>query len=247
MEIYDDPGADFEVERKADDSPLTVADRRANETICDMLASTGIPILSEEIAAAPYETRASWERLWIVDPLDGTKEFIKRRDDFTVNIALVENGVPVAGVVYLPVFGTLYVAVKGEGSFRVEGVRPDSALSLDELLAAGMPLPLPRGERPYTCVASVSHLNDDTRRFIDGLRAVHPDLATVSRGSSIKICLVAEGRADIYPRMAPTMEWDTAAGHAVALMAGRDIVRADDGTPLTYNKRDLHNPHFIVK
>jgi len=247
MEIYDDPAADFEVERKADDSPLTVADRRADEVICAMLAATGIPVLSEEMAAAPYETRSGWERLWIVDPLDGTKEFIGRRDDFTVNIALVEGGVPVAGAVYLPVFGILYVAVKGEGSFRVDGVRPDTAATLSELMAMGTPLPLPAGDRPYTCVASVSHLDDDTRRFIDSLRAVHPDLAIVSRGSSIKICLVAEGAADIYPRMAPTMEWDTAAGHAVALMAGRDIVRADDMTPLAYNKRDLHNPRFIVK
>ena len=247
MEIYDDPEADFEVERKADNSPLTVADRRANHTICDMLAATGIPILSEEMAAAPYDTRAGWERLWIVDPLDGTKEFIGRRDDFTVNIALVERGVPVAGVVYLPVFATLYVAVKGEGSFRTDGVKPGSDASLDSLTAAGIRLPLPQEERPYTCVASMSHLNDDTRRFIDELRIAHPDLTTVSRGSSIKICLVAEGRADIYPRLAPTMEWDTAAGHAVALMAGCDIVRADDNTPLRYNKRDLHNPHFIVK
>lgn len=247
MEIYGDPEADFEVERKADNSPLTIADRRANDTICDMLAATGLPILSEEIAAAPYETRAGWERLWIVDPLDGTKEFIGRRDDFTVNIALVERGVPVAGVVYLPVFGVLYIAMRGEGSFRIDGVKPDIAGSLDELTGRGLRLPLPPEERPYTCVASVSHLNDDTRRFIDRLKAAHPDLTTVSRGSSIKICLVAEGKADIYPRLAPTMEWDTAAGHAVVLMAGRDIVRADDMTPLTYNKRDLHNPHFIVE
>lgn len=247
MEIYDDPEADFEVERKADDSPLTVADRRANETICKRLAATGIPILSEEMAAEPYETRVGWKRLWIVDPLDGTKEFIGRRDDFTVNIALVEEGVPVAGVVYLPVFGTLYVALHGEGSFRIDDVRPNSTASLKELMARGTMLPLPVSERPYTCVASVSHLDDGTRRFIDALRADYPALVTVSRGSSIKMCLVAEGSADIYPRLAPTMEWDTAAGHAVALMAGCNVVRADDMKPLTYNKRDLHNPHFIVE
>lgn len=247
MSVYCDPDADFQIERKADNSPLTIADRKADEAIGALLKPTGVPILSEEVAAAPYEERAAWRRLWIVDPLDGTKEFIGRRDDFTVNIALVEDGVPVLGVVYLPVFKTLYFALRGVGSFRVSGIEPHESLTIGELSARGERLPLPGGSRPYTCVASVSHMNDLTRLFLDTLRERHPDLETVSRGSSIKICLVAEGSADIYPRLAPTMEWDTAAGHAVALMAGCNVFETDRKTPLRYNKPELTNPQFIVE
>ena len=167
MSVYCDPDADFQIERKADNSPLTIADRKADEAIGALLKPTGVPILSEEVAAAPYEERAAWRRLWIVDPLDGTKEFIGRRDDFTVNIALVEDGVPVLGVVYLPVFKTLYFALCGVGSFRVSGIEPHESLTIGELTARGERLPLPGGSRPYTCVASVSHMNDLTRLFLD--------------------------------------------------------------------------------
>lgn len=247
MSVYCDPDADFQIERKADNSPLTIADRKADESIRAHLQPTGIPILSEEAAAAPYEERSGWRRLWIVDPLDGTKEFIGRRDDFTVNIALVEDGVPVLGVVYLPVFKTLYLALRGRGSFRVSSLDADATPSVDDLVSRGERLPLPVEPRPYTCVASVSHMNEPTRLFLDSLRERHPDLVTVSRGSSIKICLVAEGSADIYPRLAPTMEWDTAAGHAVALMAGRNVVEAGSKVPLRYNKPELTNPQFIVE
>lgn len=246
-EVYESPDSDFKVEIKADNSPLTIADKRSDKEIRELLESTEIPVLSEEMAAAPYEQRGAWNLLWIVDPLDGTKEFVGRRDDFTVNIALVEGHTPVAGVVYLPVFKTLYFALKGEGSFRVDNVGDDEDVPLTSLIARGHKLPLDRGDRPYTCVASVSHMNEDTRLFIEELKLKHPDLKTVSRGSSIKICLVAEGSADIYPRFGPTMEWDTAAGHAVALMAGHDVVEADGGARLAYNKKDLLNPHFIVR
>lgn len=234
MEIYDDPEADFGIERKADNSPLTRADKAAHARIMTYLEPTGIPVLSEEGAHLPYDKRRTWQRLWIVDPLDGTKEFIKRNGEFTVNIALVEDGAPVMGVIYVPVKQQLYYGIVGEGATKEEdGVRSS--------------LPLPAGERPFTVVASRSHLSSETADFIDNLRREHPDLELVSSGSSLKICLVAEGKADIYPRHAPTMEWDTAAGDAIARAAGRSVVDALTGEPLRYNKEDLHNPWFVVE
>lgn len=219
MAIYDDPAADFEVERKADNSPLTRADKAAHARIVSYLEPTGIPVLSEEGAHLPYSIRRNWDRLWIVDPLDGTKEFIKRNGEFTVNIALVENGVPVLGVIYVPVKQQLY-----HSKMEMKEVAP----------------------RPFTVVASRSHLSPETAAFIEELRKEHPDLELISSGSSLKICLVAEGKADIYPRHAPTMEWDTAAGDAIARAAGCIVMDAQTGTPLVYNKEDLHNPWFIV-
>ena len=234
MEIYDDPEADFGIERKADNSPLTRADKAAHARIMTYLEPTGIPVLSEEGAHLPYDERRTWQRLWIVDPLDGTKEFIKRNGEFTVNIALVEDCAPVMGVIYVPVKQQLYYGIVGEGATKEEdGVRSS--------------LPLPAGERAFTVVASRSHLSAETADFIDNLRREHPDLELVSSGSSLKICLVAEGRADIYPRHAPTMEWDTAAGDAIARAAGREVVDATTDEPLRYNKEDLHNPWFVVE
>jgi 3'(2'), 5'-bisphosphate nucleotidase len=234
MEIYDDPEADFGIERKADNSPLTRADKAAHARIMTYLEPTGIPVLSEEGAHLPYDERRTWQRLWIVDPLDGTKEFIKRNGEFTVNIALVEEGAPVMGVIYVPVKQQLYYGIVGEGATKEEeGVKSS--------------LPLPMGERAFTVVASRSHLSAETADFIDNLRREHPDLELVSSWSSLKICLVAEGKADIYPRHAPTMEWDTAAGDAIARAAGREVVDATTDEPLRYNKDDLHNPWFVVE
>lgn len=234
MEIYDAPEADFGIERKADNSPLTRADKAAHARIMTYLEPTGIPVLSEEGAHLPYDERRTWQRLWIVDPLDGTKEFIKRNGEFTVNIALVEDGAPVMGVIYVPVKQQLYYGIVGEGATKEEeGVKSS--------------LPLPAGERAFTVVASRSHLSSETADFIDNLRREHPDLELVSSGSSLKICLVAEGKADIYPRHAPTMEWDTAAGDAIARAAGREVVDAMTDEPLRYNKEDLHNPWFVVE
>ncbi len=234
MEIYDDPEADFGIERKADNSPLTRADKAAHARIMTYLEPTGIPVLSEEGAHLPYDERRTWQRLWIVDPLDGTKEFIKRNGEFTVNIALVEDGAPVMGVIYVPVKKRLYYGIVGQGAEKEEA-------------GAKSALPLPAGERAFTVVASRSHLSAETADFIDNLRREHPDLEIVSSGSSLKICLVAEGRADIYPRHAPTMEWDTAAGDAIARAAGRSVFDALTDEPLRYNKEDLHNPWFVVK
>ena len=246
MTIYDGPDADFGIERKADNSPLTRADKAAHRRIMTYLESTDIPVLSEEGAHLPYSIRCSWKRLWIVDPLDGTKEFIKRNGEFTINIALVENGTPVLGVIYVPVKQELYY-----------GLAPSLTLpeSFDKVIPSSIKVIAPsltkssekESTRPFTCVASRSHLSPETEAFINNLRREHPDLELISSGSSLKICLVAEGKADIYPRHAPTMEWDTAAGHAIVLAAGHTMVDATTGEPLTYNKPDLHNPWFIVQ
>lgn len=242
MEIYTHPDTDWEVERKADNSPLTLADRRSHAVIAEALSATPYPLLSEEGVHLTYDERKDWHTLWIVDPLDGTKEFLKRNDEFTVNIALVEDGVPTLGVIYVPAKHTLYWGVKGEGAFRADV----DANTLQCSEAVSIPQPGAVEGRPFRVVASRSHLSPETQQLIDGLRTAHPDLDTVSAGSSLKLCLVAEGKADIYPRLAPTMEWDTAAGHAIALAAGCTVTDAATGQPLRYNKPDLHNPFFIV-
>lgn len=251
MKIYSDPEADFEIERKADNSPLTIADRTANRIICDMLeADTPYPILSEEGSHAPVETRQAWTEMWVVDPLDGTKEFIKRNGEFTVNIAYVKDGRPEAGVIYIPAKRELYFGSVGDGAYKITGINslpPDG--TVDSLKDTALRLPLEESRHgEFVVVASRSHLNAETEAYIEEMKCEHGCVRTVSRGSSLKLCLVAEGVADVYPRFAPTMEWDTAAGHAIAAATGAcEVVRADDSQPLTYNKADLHNPWFIVR
>ncbi len=234
LEIYNDPDSDFEVERKADNSPLTKADKAAHVEIVKHLEPLQIPILSEEGRAMPYEERREWSRLWIVDPLDGTKEFIKRNGEFTVNIALVEDGVPILGVIYVPVTGELYYGDCDMGAFKVVG---------DET----MQLPLKEERCGYRVVASRSHQSQETIDFIDKLRGEHPEVELVSKGSSLKICLVVEGSADVYPRYAPTMEWDTAAGDAILRAVGGYLSLTESEEPLKYNKVELLNPHFITR
>ena len=196
MEIY---RRDFTVEYKEDQSPLTEADLAANAIIVEALKPFGLPILSEEGKSVPYETRKGWESYWCVDPIDGTKEFIKKNDEFTVNIALVHRGVPVMGVVYAPALGEMYSAKRGEGAFK-NGAR----------------LPLHTNETPEVSlhiVASKSHLSAETQAFIDAVAQTTQRIEQVSRGSSLKLCMVAEGAADLYPRLAPTMEWEIGRAH----------------------------------
>lgn len=248
LSIYNDPSSDFQVERKADNSPLTIADRKAHETIVEILKDTPFPILSEEGKSLPFEMRNGWETLWIVDPLDGTKEFIKRNGEFTVNIALVLKGKPVMGVIYVPVKKVLYFAEDTLGAYKIEGIKDLDHKSLDDLISEAVRLPDKSISRTnFVMVASRSHLTPETEIYIDKMRAVHGDLELVSIGSSLKICLVAEGRADVYPRFAPTMEWDTAAGHAIASAAGMEVYQAETDLPLQYNKLDLLNPWFVVE
>ncbi len=239
LKVYE--SADFEVEYKKDDSPLTQADKNAHEAIMSFLKKTGIPVLSEEGREIPYAERKNWKQLWIVDPLDGTKEFIKRNGEFTVNIALVEAGIPVLGVVYVPITQDLYFAERDKGSFKVNCKKKNG---VDALVKAAVQLPLTVEKERFTVVASRSHLSPETEEYIKNL---NKEVALISSGSSIKICLVAEGSADVYPRFAPTMEWDTAAGHAIALYAGKNIYQTDEINPVVYNKEDLLNPWFVVK
>ena len=233
MGIYLDPKQDFGIEKKADNSPLTLADKAAHNCIVRYLNQTNIPILSEEGAHLSFEERKTWDRLWVVDPLDGTKEFIKKNGEFTVNIALVEGGSPVLGVIYVPAQGVLYSGIVGKGAWKGVGEEREA-------------LPLSKKKEGFVVVASRSHLSPETEEYLNQLRQKHDKVQLISSGSSLKICLVAEGSADVYPRFAPTMEWDTAAGDAIARAAGRMVVDASSNQPLTYNKPDLHNPWFIV-
>lgn len=234
------------VEIKSDNSPLTQADFKSNTAIMGELNKTGIPVLSEEGKKIPFEERSAWTMLWIVDPLDGTKEFIKRNGEFTVNIALVENGSPELGVIYVPVTGDLYFAANGIGSFKIACAPDASVENLHALIAEANKLPL-ENNRPFTIVGSRSHMTEETSAFIASIEKEQGQVQILSRGSSLKICMVAEGLADIYPRFAPTMEWDTAAGHAIAKFAGHEMYLHDQNKPLVYNKADLLNPWFIVR
>ena len=249
MGVYTDPSADFEIERKADNSPLTIADRKAHEVIADELKDTPYPLLSEEGKKMPYEVRQEWKEMWIVDPLDGTKEFIKRNGEFTVNIAYVKNGVPEAGVIYIPVKRELYVADTEWGAYKISNIdSADENTTIDKLTESGKRLPLEDAvHEGYVIVASRSHLNEETQAYIERMEAEHKLVKTQSAGSSLKLCLIAEGKADVYPRFAPTMEWDTAAGHAIIRAAGREVYHTDCKEPLQYNKEDLLNPWFIAR
>ena len=247
MDIYMDPAADFGIEQKADHSPLTRADKAAHAVITALLSVTPFPILSEEGADIPYKERKKWRTFWLVDPLDGTKEFIKRNGEFTVNIALIEDGVPTAGVIYVPVRKELYFGSLDKGAFKASDIDYNHQPTFEALHATAKRLPANQLHQGVVVVASRSHMTAETRLYVDNLRKQGMPVTMISSGSSLKICLVAEGSADIYPRFAPTMEWDTAAGHAIAKAAGCEVYHIDEKTPLCYNKEDLHNPWFIVK
>ena len=230
MKIYQ---RDFSIDYKDDNSPLTEADIKANEIICNALKNyyPNIPIMSEENKQTEYNKRKDRELYWCIDPIDGTKEFIKKNGEFTVNIALIQRGTPVLGVVYAPAIDEIYIAKKGDGAFK-----------------NGERLPLRVNETPekkLKVVASKSHLSKETQEFIDSLQT--QEVEQVSYGSSLKLCMVASGEADIYPRMAPTMEWDTAAADAIVREAGKMTYIYESEKPVVYNKEDLLNPWFVVK
>lgn len=238
---------DFEVEYKEDESPLTMADKNANEVIMSFLEPTAIPVLSEEGRSIPYEERKDWKELWIVDPLDGTKEFVKKNDEFTVNIALIRNKKPVMGVVYAPVLDELYFGDENLGAFKLENAS-EKMDKINELISISSRLPLNTQRSYYAIVASRSHLTLETTTYIDEIRKEYNEIKIVSKGSSLKICMVAEGTANVYPRFAPTSEWDTAAGHAVVLASGGRIVQANNpDEEVMYNKEDILNPWFVVQ
>ena len=248
MEVYESPETDWEVERKADNSPLTLADRKAHAVICGYLRETPFHILSEEGRHAEYAERKDVETMWIVDPLDGTKEFLKLNGEFTVNIALCHEGSPVVGAIYVPARRQLYTGIVCAD--ESEALRITLDKDFEPVSCEKLPLKDGAAHRmgggTFVVVASRSHLSEETEQFVARMRSEHGDVELRSAGSSLKICLVAEGEADVYPRLAPTMEWDTAAGQAVAEAAGCSVTDAESGQPLRYNKEDLHNPYFIV-
>ena len=245
LEVYN---KDFEVEFKDDNSPLTLADKKSDDVIAAYLSKTDYPVLSEEGKTISFKKRKEWKTFWIVDPLDGTKEFIKRNGEFTVNIALIENNIPILGVIYIPVQQSLYFANVHLGSYKVNQIVSTNNLnSLSEYLSKGNRLPLIKRDETFTIVGSKSHMTKETEKFIEELEKVHGKIEVVSKGSSLKICMVAEGKANIYPRFALTMEWDVAAGHAIVKYAGKNIYNAKTKTELAYNTETLLNPWFIVK
>lgn len=243
LEIYH--SGDFDVELKGDDSPLTKADITSHHKIVSFLENTGIPILSEEGKAIPYEERKNWERLWIVDPIDGTKEFIKRNGEFTVNIALIENQVPILGVIFVPAKGELYYSSQNEGASKVQVDLNN--YDIDSLIKEGEKLPLQRKDNTFTIVASRSHMSPETEHYVQEMRDKYGTVNLISKGSSLKLCMVAEGQADCYPRFAPTMEWDTAAGQAICMHAGFEVLDWKTKKSMRYNRKELLNNWFLVK
>lgn len=237
MEIY---ARDFAVEIKEDKSPLTEADKKSNAVILDGLKKNypDIPFISEETKQTPYSEREEWKRFWLIDPIDGTKEFIKKNGEFTVNIALIEDGVPVIGVVHVPAQNVTYCGVKGIGSFKQEIGNQKSEIRNTTHYSE---------KQKVVVVASRSHLSDEASQFVEELKSGGKEVDFLSSGSSLKFCLVAEGVADVYPRFGPTMEWDTGAAHAVALYAGKNVINWETKLPLVYNKKSLLNPFFIVE
>ncbi|MCD6016977.1 MAG: 3(2),5-bisphosphate nucleotidase [Bacteroidetes bacterium] len=250
LEVYD---TKFNVEYKEDKSPLTLADKKASEKIIEELERFKIPVLSEEGFHDNFETRKTWDKLWIVDPLDGTKEFVKRNGEFTVNIALVEDNVPSTGVIYSPVFKDLYFAAKGMGAFKIQKddfvsfIDRIQTSTLEELLQVAKKLPIVTSKKNYVVVASRSHMSKETYEHIENLKLKHKEVDIVTTGSSIKMCWVAEGVADEYPRFGPTMEWDTAAGQAILQESGASLIDYISQLPMTYNRENLLNNWFIAK
>jgi 3'(2'), 5'-bisphosphate nucleotidase len=231
LEVY---GTDFTARAKADDSPLTEADLRAHRLIAAELAALTpqIPVLSEESADIPFPVRSSWERYWLVDPLDGTKEFISRNGEFTVNIALIARHRPVLGVVHIPVSDTTYSGIPGVGAWREANERGRARIGVREFAA-----------QPLRVLGSRSHGNPTLAATLE--RMGPHELRAV--GSSIKLCVVADANADLYPRLGLTSEWDIAAGQAVLEAAGGQVVTEADGLPLRYNTKDSYlNPDFLA-
>ncbi|MDT0651721.1 3'(2'),5'-bisphosphate nucleotidase CysQ [Autumnicola edwardsiae] len=242
MQIYENE--DFEVEAKEDKSPLTKADKASHDIITSYLEKLEFPVLSEEGKHLPYEQRKNWSKLWIVDPIDGTKEFIKRNGEFTVNIALVEDQKPVLGVIYVPALEDLYFAAKGVGSFKINAITEFSGYQ--EVLKMAIKLPVSSERKTFTVVASKSHLSSETKEYIKSLESENGKVDTISVGSSLKLCMVAEGKADCYPRFAPTMEWDTAAGQAICAFAGKKVFDYKTKEEMLYNRENLRNNWFLV-
>lgn len=251
LEVYD---SDFAVEQKDDKSPLTLADKRSHETIAGVLEQTitvnnsTVPILSEEGRDIPYDERKKWEYFWLVDPLDGTKEFVRKNGEFTVNIALIHKHKPVLGIIYIPVKDVFYFAAINFGTYKLENSETiTDDLSIEALISKSQRLPLDNNNKTsLTVIGSRSHTSEEFSEFVKRLEAKYGNVEFISSGSSLKLCIVAEGKADVYPRFGPTMEWDTAAGQVIVEQADGSVMDIQTRKPLRYNKNSLLNPFFIV-
>jgi 3'(2'), 5'-bisphosphate nucleotidase len=242
LKVYE---SDFAIEHKDDKSPLTEADKQAHQAIARELDATAYPVLSEEGRDIPYDERKNWEYFWMVDPLDGTKEFIKRNGEFTVNIALIHSQKAVMGVIYVPVKDELYVGIEGIGSYKVDEYSKKENQNIREWMADMNKLPK-KMDRKYTIVGSRSHMSEETEEFINEKKKEMGEVEIISVGSSLKLCMVAEGKADAYPRFAPTMEWDTAAGQAIVEAMGGTVINWKTQRPMLYNRESLLNDWFLV-
>ena len=249
MRIYNGSD-DYDISLKSDHTPITIADRMAHDSIKRSLGATRIPILSEEGRSMLYEERCNWELFWLVDPLDGTVEFIKGNNEFTVNIALMENNICISAIVYVPYYNKMYIAERGRGAWVMNGVVPDAeaAYTYADIHEASEPLPLGSAAHDTFRVAvSRSHQTPETHEHIKTLSAEHPNIEIIEQGSSYKFCLLAEGTVDYYVRTTTTSEWDTAAGELILLEAGGSTCDYATGAPLLYNKEVLDNPWFIAR
>ncbi|MFO0323243.1 MAG: 3'(2'),5'-bisphosphate nucleotidase CysQ [Bacteroidota bacterium] len=250
LKVYE---TDFSVETKPDKTPVTLADKNANDKIIEYLKPFDIQILSEEGNHEDYHIRKNWNSLWIVDPLDGTKEFVKRNGEFTVNIALVENNSPSLGVIYCPVSKDMYFSYKNNGAYKIDGeafgllINHIKETSFNSILEVAKKLPIKNLRKNYVVVASRSHMSSETYTHIENLKLHHKVVTIINAGSSIKMCLVAEGVADEYPRFGPTMEWDTAAGQSILQESNCTLIDYLTHEPMIYNRENLLNNWFIAK
>jgi 3'(2'), 5'-bisphosphate nucleotidase len=242
IEIYNSD--DFNLEYKLDESPLTLADIASNEIIENILKISNIPILSEEGNILDYQQRKDFKHLWIVDPLDGTKEFVKKNHEFTVNIALIENQKPILGVIYAPALSLLYFSEENFGSYKLD-LNVSTSIDLD--FNKALKLPIIKNETKYSVLTSRSHLDKETLSYIDNLKNIRPNVESIAIGSSLKFCLLAEGTADCYPRFSPCMEWDTAAGQIICKEVGFEVIDKMTKKEIIYNRENLLNNSFVVK
>lgn len=248
MDVYN--SGDFHIEAKSDLTPITLADKLAHDTIKSDLATTRIPVISEEGRSISYDERVSWDLFWMVDPLDGTDEFINRTSDFTVNIALIQNGYPAIGIVYAPAYERLYFAIKEHGAYKKNNIKPSASInfSYSETVEKSQKMPLyGSNDNKLIVVTSRLHVSPETSEYVNDLRKKYSDIVVMRRGSSLKMCMLAVGKAHIYPRLDTTWEWDTAASQIIAEEAGFLVCSYETGERLSYNKENMQNPWFVCK
>ena len=244
LRIYELPNLETEI--KGDNTPITLADKTSNEIINNFLNSTKFPIISEENEQLEYSKRKEWETVWIIDPLDGTKEFIKKNGEFTVNIALCSKGHPIFGVIYAPVRRELYYGITAKKKSYKTILDDSHKFKQDFFHHSDLIYPSESAKDSISVVCSRSHMNQETSKYIKELRKKYSKVEIVSKGSSLKFCIVAEGGAHLYPRFAPTMEWDTAAGQAICTAVGLNVISMQSNKEMNYNKKNLKNHHFLV-